>query len=63
MQLLPLFVIAGTLAVAIVGALVTGEWWILVFVPVIGIPYLVLDRRLRRREPPEERLAADPPRR
>ena len=61
MQYLPYFVTAGTLAVALLGAILTGEWWVLVFVPVVAIPYLLIDRRLKRREPPGERMSAEPP--
>ncbi|MDP9400609.1 MAG: hypothetical protein M3P39_06620 [Actinomycetota bacterium] len=61
MQYLPYFITGGTLLVALLGAAVTGEWWILAFVPVVGIPYVLLDRKLKEEETPEERLAADPP--
>ena len=61
MQYLPYFITGGTLLVALLGAFVTGEFWILVFVPVVGIPYILLDRKLKEDESPEERLAAEPP--
>ena len=61
MQYLPYFITGGTLLVALLGAVVTGEWWILLFVPVVGVPYVLLDRKLREDETPEERLAAEPP--
>ena len=60
-QYLPYFITGGTLLVALLGAVVTGEWWIVAFVPVVGIPYLLLDRKLKHDESPEERVAAEPP--
>jgi len=62
MQTLPYWVVgAGVLAAVVIGIVVGGWLWILTAVAVIaGVGYLVMDRRLKARESPEERLAADP---
>jgi membrane protein implicated in regulation of membrane protease activity len=62
MQMLPYWVVgAGVLAAVVIGIVVGGWLWILTAVAiVIGVVYVIGDRRLRRRESPAERLTADP---
>jgi membrane protein implicated in regulation of membrane protease activity len=62
MEVLPYFVTgAGVLAAIIIGIVVGGWFWVLTAVAlVVGAVYVAGDRRLRRRESPEERQAADP---
>jgi len=62
LQILPYWVIgAGVLAAIVIGIVVGGWMWILTAVAVvIGVVYVVGDRRLRRGESPEERMTSDP---
>ena len=62
MEMLPYWVTgAGVLAAVVIGIIVGGWLWILTAVAVVvGIVYVIGDRRLRRRETPGERLSADP---
>ena len=62
MQVLPYWVVAAGVVAAIVIGIVLGGWaWILVAVAVvIGIAYLLADRRMRRHEGPGERLSSRP---
>jgi hypothetical protein len=62
MQMLPYWVVgAGVLAAIVIGIIVGGWLWLLTAVAVVvGLIYLVGDRRLRKQESPAERLSADP---
>ena len=61
MQYLPYWITFATCLIALAGAIVTGEWLILLFIPPVVIPYLLFDRSFKKRESPEERLAAEAP--
>jgi len=52
---------AGVLAAIVIGIVVGGWMWILTALAVvIGVVYVLGDRRLRRSESPEERMTSDP---
>ena len=62
MKILPYFVMAGAVLVALGAAVVGGgEYWIIpvLIVPIVAI-YAVVDRRMKAREGRGERLAAEP---
>jgi hypothetical protein len=61
MERLPYFVIGGALFVALVASIVIGEPIVFLVVLPIVIAYAVVDNRLKRRESPQERAAAEPP--
>ena len=61
MQNLPYFVMAGALVLSLGAAIIGGgSYWLipLIMWPLVGI-YFVFDRRLKAREGPGERLAAE----
>jgi membrane protein implicated in regulation of membrane protease activity len=62
MEVLPYFVVGGAVVASIVIGIVLGDWfWMLTVVAlIVGVIYVVGDRRLRREESPPEREAADP---
>lgn len=62
MQLLPYWVAgAGVLAAVVIGIVVGGWMWILTAIAaVVGVLYVLGDRRLRRHESPGERMTSDP---
>jgi hypothetical protein len=61
MQNMPNFVVGSAVVAALVIAIVVGSWGWLAFgiALVVGIAFLVFDRRQREREGPGERLAAE----
>jgi membrane protein implicated in regulation of membrane protease activity len=62
MEMLPYWVTgAGVIAAIVIGIIVGGWLWLLTAVAVvIGVVYLIGDRRLKQRETPGERLSSDP---
>ncbi len=62
MKVLPYFVMGGSVLIALAaGIFGGGEYWIIpaIIVPIVLI-YAIVDRRLKARETPGERLAAEP---
>jgi uncharacterized membrane protein YoaK (UPF0700 family) len=62
MKVLPYFVMGGAVLVALATAIFGGgEYWIIpaLIIPIVLI-YGIVDRRLKMRETPGERLAAEP---
>ncbi len=62
MKVLPYFVMGGAVLIALAAAVFGGgEYWIIpaLIIPIVAI-YAVVDRRLKARETPGERLAAEP---
>ncbi len=62
MKVLPYFVMGGSVLIALAAAIAGGgEYWIIpaLIIPIVVI-YAVVDRRLKSRETPGERLAAEP---
>jgi hypothetical protein len=62
MKVLPYWVIAAVAVASLLMAVINGgDYWI---IPAIVVPlaliYAVVDRRLKRKEGPGERLAAEP---
>jgi hypothetical protein len=60
-QYLPYWLTFGACLMGLIGAIVTGEWLILLFIPPVAIPYLLFDRSFRKRETADEQLAAEAP--
>jgi membrane protein implicated in regulation of membrane protease activity len=62
MEVLPYWVTGAGVLVAVVIGIVVGGWmWLLTAVAIVlGVVYVVVDRRLRREETPQERLSSDP---
>ncbi len=62
MQYLAYWMTFGACLVGLIGAIVTGEWLILLFIPPVVIPYLLFDRDFaKHHESQEEKLASKPP--
>jgi hypothetical protein len=60
-QYLAYWMTFGACLVGLIGAIVTGEWLILLFIPPVVIPYLLFDRDFAKHESQEEQLASKPP--
>jgi len=60
-QYLAYWLTFGACVMGLIGAIVTGEWLILLFIPPVVIPFLLFDRDFAKRESREDKLASEPP--